>query len=388
MNHITEFYGYRRLDGGIGVRNHVLVIAAMDNSNPVARRIAASVQGVIPIVAGFGRGQVGEDLKLHDRTLIGLGTNPNTASVLVISLEPDSAKRIAEGIADTGRPVEWFSIQQVGGTVKALEKGIRITSKFATDAGKIRRELAPLSKLTIGVKCGGSDTTSGLVSNPVTGMVADIVVGAGGTVIQSEPEEVVGAEQIMARKSASPEVSAQLLAAIERHKRQARHLGMQLTTLAPDNIAGGLSTMNEKSLGAIRKGGTSLLQEVIMLAQKPSRNGLIFMDAPGPATENTTASAASGSQIIIFTTGIGNPIGNPVAPTIKVCANPNAVLHSGDNIDVDISAVIKGEKSLVDASEILYQELLDVANGKMTQCEVLGDVEIAISRLESTFTLQ
>ena len=386
MSTIAEFHGYRRADGQVGVRNHIVVIAAMDNSNPAARRIAAAVNGVVPIVASFGRGQRGEDLEQHDRTMIGLGANPNVAAVLVISLEPESARRIGEGIAETGKPVEWFSVQEVGGTVKAVERGVRTVAEMVRGAGRQGRELVPLSGLVLGVECGGSDTTSGVASNPATGEVADRVVHAGGTVILSETTEIIGGERFLAQRAVSSEVASDLLGAVERWERRASEFGLQLTNLAPDNIDGGLSTMEEKSLGAIRKGGTTPLREVVTYAQKPSGQGLVFMDAPAPATENITALAAGGVQVIIFSTGVGNPIGSPIAPTIKVSGNPYTVAHFADNIDVDVSAITKGESSLSEVSAVLLQEVVDVASGRPTRSEILGDVEIAISRRDPWMT--
>lgn len=380
MSRTKEFYGYRRPDNTIGVRNNVAVIAAMDNSNPVARRVASAVKGAVPIASSFGRGMRGEDFLQHNSAMIGLGSNPNFAAALVISLEPESASRIAEGIAKTGKPVDCFSIQEVGGTVKATAQGIRIATKMSVEAGRARRERFPISELVLGVECGGSDTTSGMASNAATGQVADWVVEAGGTVILSETTEIIGGEHFLIHRAANPEVAETLRRAIDWWEENARHLGFRLTNLAPDNIKGGLSTMEEKSLGAIRKGGTSALQEVVGYAERPTKKGLVFMDAPAPATENITSIAAGGAQIIIFSTGVGNPIGSPVASTIKVSGNPNTVVSFADNLDADVSSIVRGEETIPAASEALYQELLDVANGKMTRSEALGDVEIAINR--------
>ena len=225
MSRIQEFYGYRRPDGRVGVRNHVSVISAMDNSNPVARRIGALVQGVIPIAGSFGRGEkIRENEEQHYRTMVGLGANPNTAAALVISLESQSASRIAEGIAETGKPVEWLSIQEVGGTVRATERGARIAARMVAEASKAKRELVPLSDLVLGLECGGSDTTSGLISNPATGQIADWVVEAGGTAILSETTEIIGGEHFLAKRAVAPQVAKELLAAVERWEEQARRL--------------------------------------------------------------------------------------------------------------------------------------------------------------------
>ena len=231
----------------------------------------------------------------------------------------------------------------------------------------------------MGVECGGSDGTSGIASNPATGQVADWLVEAGGTVILSERTEIIGGEEILARNAASAKVAEDIRAVVARTQEHARHYGIELTNLVPDNIEGGLSTQEEKALGAILKGGTTPLQEVVDSSQKPSKKGLVFMDAHSPGTENITALAGGGAQIIIFSTGLGNPIACPVAPTIKVSGNPNTVVKLRDNIDVDVSAIMRGEKSIAEAAECLYQEFLEVANGTMTRSEVLGDEEVAIS---------
>jgi altronate dehydratase large subunit len=380
MNRVQQFYGYRRPDGTIGIRNYVLIISAMDNVNPVARRIAACVQGSVAIAAGYGRGMVGEDQAQHDRTLSGFGTNPNAAAAVVVSLEPESARAIAEPIANTGRPVQWFAVEEMGGTLKTTAEGIRSAMRMVIDAGKQTRQPAPLSELVLGVECGGSDTTSGVASNPATGKVADWLVDAGGTVILSERNEIIGGEDFLIDNAASESVREALRNVVQAREARARQLGFELTNLAPDNIAGGLTTMEEKSIGAILKGGTSPVQEVLGYACKPTNRGLVFMDAPAPGTENITSLGAAGAHAIIFSTGVGNTIGCPIAPTIKVSGNPNTVIALADNIDVDVSSILKGEKTIEGAAEDLYTALVEVANGQLTQSEVLGDVETVISR--------
>lgn len=385
MSHVREFVGYRRPDGQVGVRNRVAVISAMDNANPVARRVAGLVRNAVSITAPFGRGQVAEDRDRHDGTLIGLGQNPNFGAVLIISLEPTSAGELAEGIARSGKAVETITIQEMGGTLRATEEGVRRAVRLTSEVGRTRREPVPLSELVVGVECGGSDTTSGFSANPVTGLVGDLVVHAGGTWILSETEEITGAEHSLIDRAASPEVAEAMRAAIEKAEALAAYHGVQLWPMGPDNIAGGLTTVEEKALGGVHKGGSTSLNEVVPFGRRPTQKGLVFMDAPAPGTENITALAAGGAQIIIFTTGVGNPIGSAVSPTIKVCGNPNTVVHFDDNIDVDISGVTKGELALRDAADILFNELVDVACGKMTRNEILGDFELAISPVDVGF---
>ncbi|MFC1532875.1 UxaA family hydrolase [Thermodesulfobacteriota bacterium] len=385
MSDIGEFIGYRRPDGQVGVRNRLAVISAMDNANPVARRIAGLVRNAVSITAPFGRGQVAEDRQRHDGTLIGLGNNPNFGANLIISLEGTSAHELAEGIAQSGKPVETVNIQEAGGTLRATEEGVRSALKLMSEIGCARREPVPLMELVVGVECGGSDTTSGFSANPVTGLVGDTVVQAGGTWILSETEEITGAEHSLIARAASKGVADAMGAAIKNAEALAEYNGVQLWPMGPDNIAGGLTTVEEKALGGVHKGGSTSLNEVVKFGKKPAKKGLIFMDAPAPGTENITALSAGGAQIIIFTTGVGNPVGSGVSPTIKVCGNPKTVIHFGDNIDVDLSGVTKGEQTLREAADILLKELVDVACGKMTRNEILGDFELAISPVDIGF---
>lgn len=377
-----EFWGYPRPDGSFGVRNHVLIIGAMDNINPVVRRIAAGVKGTVPLWAAYGRGMIAEDAVQHERTLVGYGTHPNVAAALVVSMEPQSAERIARQIAVTGRPVQWIAVQQIGGTAKAVDEGIRLAMQMVIDAGRILRQAVPVSELIIGVECGASDATSGLTANSATGVVADWMVGSGGTVVLSETEEIIGAEDALAARAINEEVAHQLLSAVRTREDEARFIGAESLGFGPDNASGGLTTLEEKSLGAVRKGGTSPLCQVIGYAERPSRKGLVFMDAPAPGTENITALAAGGCHILLFNTGVGNPVGNPVAPTLKITGNPRTAVHFADNIDVDVSGILTGTDDLESGAARIRQALLDVANGMMTRSEILGDVEIAISRVE------
>ncbi len=382
MNKPFEFWGYRRPDGTFGVRNHVLILGAMDNINPVVRRIAEGVKGTVPLWAAYGRGMIAEDAIQHERTLVGYAVHPNVAAVLVISMEPQSAQRLAKQIAATGRPVEWLAVQQEGGTAKTVDRGIRLAMNMVVDAGRILREPVPASELIIGVECGASDATSGLTANSATGVVADWVVEWGGTVVLSETEEIIGAEEALAARAINDQVAQQLLHAVRTREHEARYIGAASLGFGPDNADGGLSTLEEKSLGAVRKGGTSPLCEVIGYAERPSRKGLVFMDAPAPGTENITALAGGGCHILLFNTGVGNPVGNPVAPTLKITGNPRTAEHFADNIDVDVSGVLTGSDDLVSAAAKIRTALLDVANGMMTRSEILGDVEITISRVE------
>ena len=379
MRRVPPLWGFHRPDGSVGVRNYVAIVAAADAVNPVARRIASLVKGTVPIYTAFGRGMKGEDGQRHVRTRAGLAKNPNVAAALVVGLEPKSAQEIANLVAATGKPVEWIAVETIGGSHNATTEGARIALQMVITASRIQRESSAISDLVVGVECGGSDGTSGIASNPATGQVADWLVEAGGTVILSERTEIIGGEEILASNAASATVAEEIRAVVTRTQEHARQHGIELTNLVADNIEGGLSTQEEKALGAILKGGTTPLQEIVGSAEQPSKKGLVFMDAHSPGTENITALAGGGAQIIIFSTGLGNPIACPIAPTIKVSGNPNTVVELCDNIDVDVSAIIKGEKSIAQSTEVLYEEFLQVANGGMTRSEVLGDEEVAIS---------
>ncbi|MSQ71894.1 MAG: hypothetical protein EXR27_11490 [Betaproteobacteria bacterium] len=380
-----HFLGFLRPDGRFGVRNFVAVIAVMDNVNPVARRIAARVSGAMPICVAFGRGMVAEDRDRHDHVLIQYGKHPNVASTLVVGLEPVTAERYAREIAAAGKPVAWIAVQSLGGTAKAVERGVEIVREMALQAAGMVRVAAPVASLTVGLECGASDATSGLTANTALGRVADWIVSAGGTAILSETEEIIGAEHLLAERAASPAVAARLLAAVANAEALARFQGVQLVPLGEDNMSGGLSTMEEKSMGAVRKGGTSPLREVIGYGEAPGERGLVFMDAPAPGVENIAALAASGAQIILFSTGVGNPVGHPLVPTIKLTGNPHTAESFADNIDVDVSGIVRGKYGLDDAASFIRAALADTASGALTKSERLGDVEISISRVDVGF---
>lgn len=379
------FLGYRRPDGRFGIRNHIAIISAMDNVNPVARRIAAQVDGAVAICVAYGRGMVAQDAERHDRVLIHYGMHPNVAAVLVVGLESVTASRYARAIAESGKPVQWIAVQSANGTARAVAQGVEMAQSMANHAAALVREPAPISALMIGLECGASDATSGLTANTVVGKVADWVVARGGTAILSETEEIIGAEHLLAERAASPEVAAKLLQAVADAEAQARFQGVQIVPLGHDNLAGGLSTMEEKSMGAVRKGGTSPLREVVGYGERPSERGLVFMDAPAPGVENIAALAASGAQLILFSTGVGNPIGHPLAPTLKLTGNPETAVNFADNIDVDVGGIVRGDCGVDEAAERLRSAMFEVLAGRLTRTEILGDLEISISRVDVAF---
>lgn len=381
----TKFWGYGRDNGTVGIRNHVAVLAVMDNVNGIVRHLGNLVNGTLAIPVWYGRGQFGEDDTLFRRAQIGLATNPNIAAVLVISLETVSAKLVADGIAKSGKPVQWMAVQDVGGTVAAISEGIRLLVPLVQQATSKRPELYPLSELTLGVECGGTDTTSGIAANPALGWVADRVVEAGGIVYLSETSEWMGAEQVLAKRARNTIIADEIYAAVKRIEDDARSRGVDIrgANPVPDNIRGGITTIEEKSLGAIIKGGTTTIEGVLPYGARATGKGLYLMDTAAPAAESITGLAAGGAQIIIFTTGQMNIMGCPLVPTLKVTGNPRTAKRLADNVDVDVSDMLNGE-ALDVAGRNLFQEMLATANGRFTRSEALGDEEVVISRIQPT----
>ncbi|KCB29001.1 UxaA family hydrolase [Bordetella hinzii] len=379
-----SFLGYARPDGSVGVRNSVGVLSLMDNSNPIVRQIVALVKGTVPITTLFVRGQYGRDLQITYDTMVGQALNPNLAAIVVIGLEPKGTRLIVERIRAAGKPVSSVVVQEVGGTLTAVAEGARAAARYVREASRLRRTPQPLSRLRVGLECGGSDTTSGLASNPAIGHAADRLVAAGAQVIISETLEFLGGEHLFARRAVDPAVGEQFLAAVRRLEAEALARGVDLTGVnpAPDNIRGGLTTIEEKALGAIAKAGSSPLVEVLGYGQPPTRPGLSFMDTPAPAVESLTAFAAGGAQLALFSTGVGNPVGNPIMASVKITANPHTARDFADNVDGDISGILTAGLSVRDAGDILFDIVVDAASGTLTTAEILGQQETAISRFE------
>jgi altronate dehydratase large subunit len=379
----AELLGYLRPDGTVGVRNHVLVVSSMDVTNPLARRIAAAVEDTVSVTTSFGRIHEGADRAQHERTLAGLIRNPNTAAALVVGFEPDTTMGVVEALGACGKPVEALSVLSDGSTTDLVREGARIAAGMAAEAGRMARMPLPLSSLVLGLKCGGSDPTSGLIGNAAVGRVSDALVEAGGTVILTETEDMVGAEHLLAARAATPEIGDALCAAVSRLEQQALAHGAQLSALGDDHIAYGITTTEEKALGSIQKAGRSALQEVIRYAERPTRKGLVFMDAVGGGIPEITGLAAAGAQVILFLTGSGHPTGHPVAPTIKITGNPRTAARMASSIDVDVSPALAGEISLEDAAERIQNALLAVCAGQKTRNEQLGDVESTVPSIHA-----
>lgn len=384
-----KFLGYKRPDGKVGVRNHVLILPSVICSNQLAHEIARVVDGCVPFYWSGGCLQLGEDAKLSYKTLVSSAANPNVGAVLVVGngCETFVPTRLADDIKEeTGKDIRHVIIQDEGGTLRTFAKGCRIAKELVSELSKQKREEAEISELVIGAECGGSDATSGLASNPACGVVADMFVGAGGTYIFSETTELIGADHLLAERAVSKEVKHELLNIVHRRENWARKLGVEIrgTQPTPGNIEGGLTTIEEKSLGCIFKGGTSLLVDVLGYADVPKKRGLNFMDTPGFDVESITGMVAGGAQIVLFTTGRGSVVGNPIAPVIKITANSSTFEKMRDNIDVDASEIIDGTKTIQQVGEDIFKEVITVANGKKTKAEILRHYECAVIRVNPT----
>jgi altronate dehydratase large subunit len=372
------------------MRNHVLVVPTVICSAVVAERIAASIAPIgtaLPHLAGCG--QLGPDLHVTHDTLAAYCRHPNVGAVIVIALgcEQLVAQYLADTARQSGKPAHIVSIQGEGGTVRATARGIEIARRLAEDVSRIDRVWCPSSSIVLSVKCGGSDYTSGLASNPVVGRVADRLVDLGGAVVLGEIAEIMGAEHLLAARASSPEAAAHLLRVVNRVEAEAIALGLDIrgTQPSPGNIRGGLTTIEEKSLGATHKAGErTRLEEVVPYASRVSKPGLTVMDTPGLDVESVTGMVGGGAQVVVFTTGLGTPTGNPVAPVIKVTGNARTAQGMADNIDLDVSSVMSEEETLDAAADRLFDEVLDVASGRPTAAERLGHREFAIHRRNPT----
>jgi altronate dehydratase large subunit len=387
---VTGFLGYRRPDNRVGTRNHLLVVPTVICSSVVAERIAAAagpIGAALPHLAGCG--QLGPDMRMTHDTLAAYCAHPNVGGVIVVALGCEQV--VADVLADAARrqrkPAEIVAIQSEGGTVRATEKGARIAKAMAAALAAQDREPCDVAELVLSLKCGGSDYTSGLASNPTLGRVTDRLVSAGGSAVLGEIAEIMGAEHLLAARATRPATASQLIQVITRVEAEARALGLDIrgTQPSPGNIRGGLTTIEEKSLGATHKGGERApLEDVVGYAAPITRKGLTVMDTPGLDVESVTGMVGGGAQVVVFTTGLGTPTGNPIAPVIKVTGNARTARHMADNIDVDVSGVMDDSETLDAAADRLFQEILAVASGRQTAAETLGHREFAIHRRNPT----
>ncbi|TFH37388.1 MAG: galactonate dehydratase [Dehalococcoidia bacterium] len=369
-----SFWGYPRPDGSIGTRNYVAIIPTVVCATATARQVSDNVKGSVPFLHHQGCALTPDDLAMANRTLMNLALNPNIAAVVLISLgcDPMDIDGIAEGIAREGKPVEKLVIQQVGGTIATVEKGTKIARQMVSDASRVLRAEFDDAQLMFGAECGGSDTTSGLGGNPAIGAAFDILVKKGGRAVFSETTEFIGAEHLLARRAVTPEVGAQITAMVRRYEERflERGVDMRGTNPTKGNIEGGLTTIEEKSLGAISKGGTETIQEIYEYGERPSKGGLTIVDGPGFDAPSLTAMAAAGATVMFFSTGRGTPLGSPFVPVVKVTANGATFEKMKDNIDFYVNLAQKDHMGEIGAD--LYAEALQVASGKQTKAEILG----------------
>jgi len=376
------FDGYRRPDGTAGTRNLVLVIPSVGCSQGAAQAIVRDARGAVCLPNVLGCGQVGVDRALVERTLVGFGTHPNAFAVLVVGngCEHLSPQGLAEEIGRSGKRVEVVVLQELGGTGKTVVRGRKILREMTADAAKCEREPIPVGELILGTECGGSDFSSGLAANPVVGAASDLLVARGGTVLLSETPELIGAEYLFAARARSPEVARQVLDAVAWWEERAIAAGQNIREVnpSPGNIAGGITTLEEKSLGCIHKGGTTTLQEVVPYGVRPSRKGLVYMDTPAHDIEQLTGMVAGGAQVVAFTTGLGTPCGSPLAPVLKITANGDTYRRMRDDLDFDASGVLAGRERVGAAGERLLKEIVAVASGKRTRSERHGQMDFCI----------
>lgn len=379
------FMGYRRENGRVGIRNHVLILPLDDLSNAACEAVAKHIQGTLAVPHPYGRLQFGADLELTFRTLIGTGCNPNVAAVVVIGIEPGWTQRVVDGIAETGKPVAGFSIERHG-DIQTIAAASRKAKEFVHIASEKQREECPIDELWVSMKCGESDTTSGLASNPTMGNLVDKLVPMGVTMCFGETSELTGAEQVCAARAVDEEIKQKFLNTwgayndfINRHKTN----DLSESQPTKGNIAGGLSTIEEKAFGNFAKiGKKTPFIDVLEPAEAPARGpGLYFMDTSSAAAECVTLQCAAGYVAHLFTTGQGNIVGNPVEPVIKLTANPRTARTMSEHIDLDVSGILRREMNLDQAGDALIDMLLRTCNGRVTAAEALGHREFVLTKL-------
>lgn len=379
-----EFYGYRRENGRVGIRNHVIILPLDDLSNAACEAVANNIKGTMALPHAYGRLQFGEDLDLHFRTLIGTGCNPNVAAVVVIGIEPVWTQRIVDGIAKTGKPVAGFAIEK-NGDLSTICEASRKAKEFVQFASELQRVPCKVEELWVSCKCGESDTTSGIASNPTVGNAFDKLWEAGATTLFGETTEITGGEHLVMARCANDEVRAQFKAFFDRYAKMVDdNKTNDLCDSQPTkgNIEGGLTTIEEKALGNVQKiGRKAPVVGCLDKAEAPTGPGLWFMDSSSAAAEMVTLAAAAGYVAHFFPTGQGNIIGNPILPVIKLSANPRTVRTMSEHIDVDVSGILRREMNMDQAGDALLEMLFRTCNGRNTAAEALGHREFVMTRL-------
>ncbi len=379
-----SFLGYKRENGRVGTRNHVIILPVDDISNACAEAVSNNIKGTIALPHSYGRLQFGADLELHFRTMIGTAKNPNVAAAIIIGIEPKWTKRIVDEVAKTGKPVEGFSIEGAG-DIETIMKASKKAQEFSIWASEKQREECPVSDLWISVKCGESDTTSGLASNPTVGNLMDKLEPLGVHLCFGETSELTGAESVCAKRGKTKEAQDKFMKTWSDYndfilKEATDDLSESQPTAG--NIAGGLTTIEEKAFGNFQKIGSRQFVDVLTPAEEPTKGpGLYFMDTSSAAAECVTLQAAGGFNIHLFPTGQGNIIGNPIEPVIKLTANPLTAVKMKEHIDVDVSKILSREMNLDQAGDELIKATMRIANGRFTCAEALGHKEFVMTKL-------
>jgi len=386
MSNLDSFFGFRRENNRVGVRNYVAILPVDDISNAACEAVANNIKGTIALPHSYGRLQFGEDLDLHFRTIIGTGANPNVAACIVIGIEPDWTKKIVDGIAETGKPVAGFSIEQHG-DIATIAAASHKAKEFVHMKSGLLREECDISELWVATKCGESDTTSGLAACPAVGNMYDKWIPKGIYGCFGETTEITGGEHLCKERAISPEIGEKFMATWQAYQDEVvePYKTSDLSDSQPTkgNIAGGLTTIEEKALGNLQKIGKEVKYiDVLGPAEAPkSGPGLYFMDTSSAAAECNTIQAAAGYVVHCFPTGQGNIIGNPIMPVIKITGNPRTVRTMGEHIDVDVSGIVKREMSMSEAGDKLMECIIRTANGTLTAAEALGHVEFVMTKL-------
>lgn len=381
-----NFLGYRRPDGRVGVRNKIFILPASVCASDTTRIIASQIEGAVTFNNQNGCSQVAGDQQLTMDVMAGMAANPNVYGIIVVSLGCENCQMdlVVDAIRErTNKPMETFIIQENGGTITTIERAVRAGRKMAQEASRLQREEFPISELIVGTECGGSDPTSGLASNVLIGELSDRLVALGATSILSETTEFIGAEHILAARAKTPEIKERIYEIVHRYEKALQLVGEEVRdgNPSPGNIAGGITTLEEKSLGCIHKGGHTEVTAVYDYGKQVEEKGLVVMDTPGNDPSSVAGMVAGGAQVIVFSTGRGTPTGNSISPVIKITGNKITFANMSDNIDIDASPVIYGPQTLKELGEEFLQELVEVANGKQTKAETLGYTEMAIARL-------
>ncbi|MEP1207353.1 MAG: UxaA family hydrolase [Rhizobiaceae bacterium] len=381
-----KIMAYRRENGRVGVRNHVIILPVDDISNAACESVANNIKGTMAIPHAYGRLQFGEDLEVHFRTMIGTGSNANVAAVVVIGIEPDWTARIVDGIKKTGKPVFGISIEQKG-DLETVRQASWKAKEFVHYASELQREECDMSELWISTKCGESDTTTGLGSCPTVGNMYDKLIPTGITGFFGETSEITGAEHICKERAINEEVGERWYAMWKAYQDDVifAHQTDDLSDSQPTkgNILGGLTTIEEKALGNLEKIGRECKYiDILEPAEEPAGgNGLYFMDSSSAAAECVTLMAAGGAVIHTFPTGQGNVVGNPIVPVIKITANPRTVRTMSEHVDVDVSGILTREKTIDEAGDDLIEMIKRTANGRHTAAEALGHREFSMTKL-------